>query len=535
MSSIVTSSASVSLTDNLPVSVTPSNISAFAMTSYVTDFYNRIHFDKQQVDFGPILQDVPVDVTIWNAYLDDTVELSDLTFPSFIGIGFSGFVLPMELTPLRQVTVQVVAQAQGSAKIDNTLVWGFDNGYEFSMALSGTRLRVWDIPPDWRTSYRKSYSFKTEIIASRSKREKRRALRRTPRMTIEFMVQATGDKFRKLNRMMRSWQHLPFVMPDYTRYVNSTGSMLAGASTITISSVPSWLAPGVKVVLRSGEVFESFTLSAIVGNTLTFDEWGERDWPAGTRLYRGYVGNLDTSVANPRLTNGVSQMTVRFTEAPWSSPVIDPATASTTFNDREVFLLRPNWVNQVQNTFIHDVDVLDYDRGPVSRFLPVDYGQEQRQGVYLRRNSAEAEAIIDFYLRMHGRQGEFYMPTWEKDFEPMLPALAGDNTLWVAGPELAEVYGNSTTMKVIVAVMRSGDLIMRKVTSLEVVDSWGIENSLFTLDGTWGTEISVDTVRMMCWMPVHRLASDDITLEFITSQVANVPVTAISLEDLPVD
>jgi hypothetical protein len=506
--------------------------------SYFDDYYNRIFFTPGSLDFGAITETASQTIQVWSAYYKQSVTLNSLTYDLAAGLSLTGGDAPLVFTPLQQRSFTVTASVNGPALLDENLVFTFNLPWVYELPVTGNRAQMWMFGPNWPPSgqsYQISYSFLTEIIASRSGREQRIALRQSPRKSLNHQCLLNGDEFRAYKDLMWYWQHRSFITPELTRFADSPYGMAADATEMVFDSVPSWMIAGVALVLQYLSAREIRTVESVAAGLVTFKTSSATEWPTGTRLYPALSGNLATQVQANRRTNAVAEMDLRFDVTPLSEIWSDVPAAPATFNGRELFLKRPNWAQAVNSSMQHEVDLIDYDRGGIFRATPVLFGSDSRKAAYLNRNAQEAELLLDFFRRMSGRQGEFYMPTWEYDFEPKVTAASGSTAMRVAGTRLATMYGGSTVHKAMFIMLNSGVLIFRKVLSVMAVSDGDGDDSVITVDSSWGTSISTDTIVMSGWLPAWRLSSDALTFEWLTNSVAQVQMTMQTVEDLVVE
>lgn len=501
--------------------------------SYFDDYYNRIHFIPLRYDFGAITSTLTTGITVWNAYTYETVTLTSAGADPDAGLTIDP-AAPLVFAPLQSRNFTLQANVDGSANVDTPVVWQFDVPFIYNFPVTGTRVKEWPLAPNWDQSYKLTYSFLTEILRSRSGKEQRIALRTSPRKTLEYQSVAIGSEFNRMKDILWSWQDKSFVMPELTRYVNTTTSLPAGDDTLLVDSATTWITDGTTVMLSYNGASELRVVESITGLSVTFKAVSANSWPAGTRMYAALSGNLAGSMPVNRVTNTLAKVNTRFDVTPLSEPWVEPPAATQTFNDRELFLKKPNWAQDLGVTAQHEVDEIDYTRGPIYRYSPFAFGTEVRRALYLNKTTAEATDLLNFFSRMRGRQGEFYMPTWEYDFAPKVPAEADASSLKVAGPDFAEAYGDSTVHKAVFVMLLDGTLLLRKVVSIEPVVADEITDSLITVDSNWGVSFSQDSIVMCGWLPVWRLASDDLVMEWVTTTVAQVQMTMQTVEDLPV-
>lgn len=500
--------------------------------SFFDDYYNRIYVSPTQIDYGAITGDSPVNVRVWNAYYQRSVTLESLEYNSAAGLRVTGEEPPNTISPLGLVQYQVTALAQGPAQINEFVTWVFDTPWVFDMQVRGARAKAWEFAPSWPPTgrtYRVNYEFSTEIITSHSGKQQRIARRIFPRKSLEHQVLLYHDTFRRFKDMTRFGQHHTFLLPELPRFVESIARQPSGTSTMRLSSIPDWVQPDVTLWVTANGVVDVRIVESVDGDIVTFRTAALQTWPIGARVHPALSGNLATELSAPRVTNAVARLDLRFEVTPLSEPVTPVPAPDRVFNGREVFLKRPNWANPVNMRVGHETEILDFGKGPVSRFNPVEFGYETYQAVFLNRTAEEAEAMLDFFRRMRGQQGEFYMPTWEYDIVPAERVSALSFGIYVDDQDFATNYKDSTVYRAVFVLMNSGALILRQVANIEATET----GALLTVTESWGVDFSAADIVMCGWMPVWRLASDSLTIEWMTNSVAQVTLNMVTLEDLP--
>lgn len=393
--------------------------------------------------------------------------------------------------------------------------------------------RTWPFNPAWPPSggtYEISYSFRTEVHTWRAGKETRIAHRTTPRKEIAQRVLLFGDRLREYKDFMWDGQHRNVVMPEVTRASRLHEDLPAEQQSFRLEELPYWVWPGGFVVFGDGPHREAILVSAVKGRTTAYlAAPTQRQWPAGTPIYPGRIGMLSSQVTAGRRTTEAASAEVSLKVFPLSEVPRQPDPPQALFDNRELFLRKPNWAEAVDSSLGHDVDVLDYNSGPVYRFVAVQFGYELTSATYLNRSRSEADDLLDLFLRMRGQQGEFYMPTWENDFRVVVGA-GGTSTLRVAGPRLYERYASSTTHKALFIQLKDGTVLPRRVLGIGPGPD---DDSLITVGAPWHTTLSPDNVMISGWLLLRRFATDNLTIEWLTDQVANAQINLMTLEDLP--
>jgi hypothetical protein len=398
-------------------------------------------------------------------------------------------------------------------------------------------LPLFNFTADWgAASLKITREFKTDIIVSRSGREQRRALRDTPRKSVEFTSTLSGATLRAFYRTMEKSGGQTGVLPDFSRSLDITAPASAGGFTVDVGSIPDWIADGLNVVLMTldGVTAETLVISTTSTTSLTFMSALVNAWSAPAVVRPGLTGRLAVDTSASQITDGVNQVSVHFDVSPGSERGISDGAAALIYDSREVFLLQPNWASAVTPSYHSPFEVLDYGFGVVGYYNPITFNTRIKQAVYLARSPVEALFMEQFHQRMRGQRGEFYAPTWENDLPLKVPAVALAASIRVDGRDTHDAYTGDTVYGAIAIILNDGSLITRQVVSLTLVsDGIGTNDTLVNLDAELGVDITAANVSAISWMPVCRLASDTLTTEWLTDGVAQFQLNQQTVENLP--
>ncbi|MDC8804209.1 hypothetical protein PRZ61_12230 [Halomonas pacifica] len=398
------------------------------------------------------------------------------------------------------------------------------------VVLSAPR-RVWPGRVNWVGGVQITYELRTQIGVYRSGREQRIAQRLAPRKSLEYQMLVNADDLRAYKNLMWHWQAYDLVMPEVTRFIELPEAWPAGSQSLSLSAPPYWMQPGGAVVIGEGRQRQALTVLATEGDITHFDAATVQDWPAGTRLYPGLVGHLRSPTESQRHTSDVATPTIRFQVLPLSEVPREPAAPKLMFDGREVFLTRPNWARQVSSALGQEVDQLDYGTGQVSRYVAQMFGTETTSATHTCATHAEADALLDLYLRLRGQQGEAWVPTWEADFLLAESQGAASDRFGVDDPDFAERYAGSPTHRALFVRLADGTLLLRKV--VDVIASGG--GAEIVVDAPWGVDLEPDQVAMSGWLLLRRLGSDRLVIEWRTNGVAEAQLNWRTLEALDAD
>lgn len=385
----------------------------------------------------------------------------------------------------------------------------------------------WPLRPNWRDPYRITYSFLTEIFVSRSGKEQRRAKRQKPRKRVEFTVTAADDRFRALYRALSTGQGPLVDLPEITRSVKSTNAMAAAGTSFTVAAIPPWATPGAKVMLVNDDRAQPRTILSAAAGVITFTAATVNPWPRATLICPALSVRLDDDQATTQHTTRVNEATVAFAVEPGSEPALVPGPAETIWNGREVFLDHGNWAGSREVRFQRATRVVDYGVGRIRTFLPVAFGTSVRAVDCLAKTRAEAVRLLDFFLRQRGRLGEFYVPS---DFDDI--RLAGGSStvyLFVDGTDFHAAYAGDAVHKALSFRLKDGTRFYRTIVGLTVQGA----QSRIQLNQAPPVKLTKENTEVISWLPVMRLAADDLAIEWVTDGVAQVRMNYQTLPDQP--
>ena len=376
--------------------------------------------------------------------------------------------------------------------------------------------RLWPYIPDWRSGFDVRRSFKTDIATSRNNTEQRRALRDEPRLACEYRVVVAEDELRDANNFLRAWQNKPTIVPDFARWARLTATSTAGATTLDVSPLPAWAATGQNLILcGEGNVMERVTVAGVAGTTITLEGSLVATWASGSVIRPTFFGLMESKVASRRWNRGAAQFEVTIDCYPGGTPPRDTGTAWATLNDREIFTLQPDYRGQPSIAGLWPMDRIDYQRGRTAQFRPVEEAQRLVEADFRALSAAQAAQTEQFFDRMKGRRGAFYVPTYEKDYVLAASALSGSSAFLAEGPTIAADFGSidyADTDEAVAICLTDGTTLYRRITDI----SASAGNSLISVDSSWGVALNSGNVARISRMPLYRFASDEMVMSWQT-------------------
>lgn len=376
--------------------------------------------------------------------------------------------------------------------------------------------RIIAAEPNWSSPVSVEHQFKTNVMTSRDGTEQREAMRQTARVSLTYAAVLDRATLRRHMADLAEGQHLPFIVPNECRRVTLAAPAPATSATLTPDQMPYWLVAGTHLVVSDESVAEAVKVQGVAGGVVTLVSPLTSTFAAGAAVCHAFVGRVADNAAFRSLTDRTRTASIRIEVDPASDPQPLLAAAPAMFEGRELFLTRPNWRDEPSVTFNQERDIVDSGVGPTEISTP------QRDHTYVlklgfTKTGDDVDALVSTFLRMRGRRNSFWMPTWQQDIEPAVPAAAGTSTVEVEGSDFLAAYETSTVYKVLAVSWRDGTFQVNRIASMALNASL---NTVLTMADPWAA--AVDDAATVMWCPVWRFASDVLEVDWRTTRVAEM-------------
>lgn len=522
--------------------------------SFIEDFYFRIYLSPIELAYGSFSQDKTLQMRIWNAYF------SDVSFTDAQAIGTDVVLdqfaqLPINFGPLEYRSVSFTADGDGDTVLSDRFLLTFDTENTVDDVLyvpvSGFRVPqltdlTWQYPPNWAQEYEVEYEFKTDVITSANGREQRRQVRQTPRRTSKFNIGLLSNtKRREFNKIMVGAQSARFFVPEYTRYVTTTTLMGPNEIEVDIDQLPPWwFEHDNYVILKYGDQWSLRKVDSVGYEsnsnlqTVIFKSDDELSWPVGTRIYRALSSWASEEISGNMLTNTIQTAAMTFVTLPGSEAIEPPSSPLNTYDGRELWLKKPNWADPPTITHFQPATLLDVGQGRMERVKEIEHQTQRLVLTYVGRNFAGSEELRQFFFRCAGQCHEFYMPTWQDDITLRDPVEAVDTQVVIAGIDFASFYSQDPVRVggAIAFLMNDGTIHYVNTLSIFAAEDSNDEPiSVIELQTALGFTAALDEIERICWVPLWRMATDTMTVKWLTSAVCEVNFTVQTQPWFPAD
>ena len=503
------------------------------MQNQFFDFYFRVWIVPGRIDFGFLVGNDEADILLWNAYLDDKT-LTDITPQNDDGLALSGpgvgTLFPALHTADYRLTVDIT-QSEAIIRGSYLFVLGGDDTL---LRVIGRVSALLDFPPDWSRPVQETSEYLTDIRFSRNRTEQRRALRSKPRQFLEYRLVVRGSDLARFEYITWAAQARLVTVPLWPQINYLAQDVSAGSVTLPLT-LPLYREFGpdfVVVLMAPGQAATAVTLMAkdLNAGTITADRPLAATWPAGTRVYPTWLMNLPGSLSTRRPTSAVMEATVRLNRYVDTAPPLPfSQTPDMTVDGMEALIRRVNWADPMNVDMVFESDYLDADVGPYV-FEPIgDMAHRVRKATVVCRSRAEVEWWQAFIDRQRGRLREFIVPTWQHDLD-LIPVSTPGHFFEVQGTELAQYMPLNTTYSHVFVRKQGGDPAFYRINGIEAD---GVNNSTRILTEPWGEAYPTTDAELVCFATQVRLAADNLVVEWLTDEVAEITFGVITLGPRP--
>jgi len=304
-------------------------------------------------------------------------------------------------------------------------------------------------------------------------------------------------------------------------------------STVTLAAIPYWLVEDEPVFLADRDKIAFLTVTDITGTVVTLS--GSLPFnmsSGGGKIIPPVRGLLSQPVGGNVNTDEVGDLTIQFDVTPASEPARSYTYSGVTLNGREVLTKKPNFARNLTRDFVWPVEKVDFGRGKIAWFEAINYVSSVRQASFTLRTQAEIDEFLGYFYRAKGQRGEVYVPSWTHDLPLALPAANAATTIRTPGQGVYNAHSADLTRRAIDVELWDGQRFQRRVSAIAAVSDADGSDSRLTLTSGLPYALTPAQIKRISWLYCCRFATDSLTLDYLTDQVAEVQTSFKTLKDL---
>ena len=494
------------------------------------DWYYRIHIIPTQFTLGNLVGNQQRSVQVWNAYLTP-VDLEDFTVLNGDGINVTEPVNPPAVVkPLKILNYQFEITTDGPPVIDAVAVWTID-GVEYTVPFTGRRIVVFPFMPNWSSPVEETLEWLTSLETTYTGKEQVWEIRSKPRRLLEYNLRIFKDDVNRFDNVMFGWTARMFAVPLWQEKARLAAPVSAGATSLLIVDPTNrTFENGSLGLLFAGvtdyEIIE-FSSDPVSG-VINLARPAERDWPAQTLVFPMIVAMPGANVPTTRQSDEHMDARVRFTVSPADNFVRLPTVAPpATYRGVELYTGETNWISALGVNLEARQQLVDQDTGTFRTISRAAYPLITRGFRWLVKNRDAAERMREFFARRRGRLKPVWIPSGTRDFVLAENATTAATAIYVRPNDYGTFVNMHPARRDLVILLRDGTVIPRRILSYGTdIDS----RTSVVLDSAVGYDLTPENVKRISYLGFYRLAADQITLSWRTSEVMVVETNFVLKE-----
>ncbi len=480
---------------------------------------------------GFVLSATQFPVEVWNTFHDAAESLTAITITGTGGITITNpYSLPKSIGPKDSIILQALIPSSGDVNISLDVLFVFSGISGTDMAVTGSRILVFSVAPDWQEGIEETISSLTDVLHSYDDTEQRRGLRSTPRRGLKFRaLTLEAREAAGMESLVWGWQHQPYGVPFWQDAQPLEADVAAGAFTIQVNTVDRLFAVGgIAVIWKDEFTFEALTVAGVTADSITFAAPIQFSWTAGygAKVVPIFLGRLSNAIELTRLACFADQVDVEFQgEALQKAPT--PSVSLPQFRGFDVLEIAPNWANELRRNYARSTIKMDPRTGPITVDDKGGTPIVSHELPWWIDSHAKATAFRAFLLRRFGQLVPFWTPTWDQDLVLAGDSAAGTSIVSIKSVYYARFFFRDRARRFL-ALIPIGSGAIRYVEVTNAVDNGDGTESL-TLAAPLGAD-AIAALTMVSFLTFCRLGSDDAKMVWHSTEFAEA---ALPIQEIP--
>lgn len=362
----------------------------------------------------------------------------------------------------------------------------------------------------WNTSFQRSINNKTV---------KKSALFTWPRRALQFRVDAqsyTQAAFLK----RKIYKNLPNVwgVPIWQDRSPLTASAASGQPVLACDTTNrNYEVGGECILYTSQDTYFVGTILSKTDSSITLTGNLTATWAEATSVFPILKSRIEKTQQIGYQTDSISQITFNATEEFDSVTRNVPSVSGyPTHKDIPVFITEPDWETEVEETQIHNYEMLKF-LGATQSWDQWDATDFRYKALYKTSTKEEAGNIIDFFDYHKGRWGSFWRPSWLNDIKVTAAASAGAVTLEIEDIGFASYWEDEPAALWLMIYYPDGTYVFRAVKavpdSTHIMLHRGLDDAITTADLS-GMKVS--------FLSYCGFNQDELEVQFITDNKTDI-------------
>ena len=310
-----------------------------------------------RIDLADLIWPEALPVTFWNAWFVPRV------LQGVDGLGNDLMIdrddPPITFAPLAEEVIRIGVSPASRAVLETNVTFTFDSGEVVIVLATIHRVVVWGFPPDWADGVHERLVWATDILASETLVEQRRALRPAPRREFDAAFLAHGQARQFLDLALFAWGANAWMIPVWPDVQWLDHPVARNAMNIACRTDGFEFRAGEMAILL-GETpldAEAVEIETVTADGLALKRIVQHDWPSGARLYPALPARLQGEVSLNRQTYALATFDASFIVTQTTD--VSPAAPAAMYRGRPVLEMRPDETETLTRSYARLIETLD--------------------------------------------------------------------------------------------------------------------------------------------------------------------------------
>ncbi len=278
--------------------------------------FDRIIVIPRSKDFGFMFSDQQFTLEVWNAFHTRAKTLNGIAVSGGEGVVINDpYGVPVHYAGSQSRTYTVTVYGSGAAEVNNAITFNLAGIIGADCKLTGTRLAIFSLYPNWDEGLIERYGYLTDVLAAYDDTEQRIQLRNEPIRGLAYKVNTTEARENALlEALLWGWQHRVYGVPWWMDIVRLTQAITAGNTTVYCTTTDrDFTAGGLVLIWKDAHAWEAFVIESVNGGQITITAPAQNSYAiAGTWVIPLRKGRLESTQAIKHLSNAFSELEVDF-------------------------------------------------------------------------------------------------------------------------------------------------------------------------------------------------------------------------------
>lgn len=274
----------------------------------------KVLISPASIDAGFIGSDTAYPLTLWNTNPTETAIGAGVSIQDFYGVQLQGG-LAFSIEPGRAIQRMLTVRATGKPMVNEQIAFAFEGMRSSTVNLTGNRLVLFTLSPDWSAAVREAVSYQSSLVESYAGKEQRASLVSKPGRTLSYTAKAlSSTELARAEAAIYAGQAVAIGAPLWSQASRTTAATPAGSKAVSADTRLGDYAPGSFAVLTLGELAEVVEVAAVSPEGLTLVQATTTAFAKGAQLAPLLVARLEAEISSSHDTAAVAAYDIKLVE-----------------------------------------------------------------------------------------------------------------------------------------------------------------------------------------------------------------------------